>query len=155
MLTVGTQAPNFALLDQDGKEHALSSYRGRWVLVYFYPKDMTPGCTKEACTLRDTFPRFENARAQIFGISADSVESHKKFAAEYDLPFPLLADTERQAIEAYGVWGEKNMMGKKYMGIFRSSFLIDPSGVVRKVYEKVKPEIHAEEVLKDLTEFGA
>jgi peroxiredoxin Q/BCP len=130
--------------------HSLKDERGRWVLLYFYPKDMTPGCTKEACAVRDTFPSFEKLNAVVWGVSADSVESHKKFAESYNLRFPLLADTEKKAIEAYGVWQEKNMMGRKYMGIVRSSFLIDPEGNIAKVYEKVKPEIHAEEVLSDL-----
>ncbi len=130
--------------------HSLKDERGRWVLLYFYPKDMTPGCTKEACAVRDTFPSFEKLNAVVWGVSADSVESHKKFAESCNLRFPLLADTEKKAIEAYGVWQEKNMMGRKYMGIVRSSFLIDPEGNIAKVYEKVKPEIHAEEVLSDL-----
>ena len=122
MLKTGGKAPDFTLPDQDGKEHTLSSYQGKWVLVYFYPKDMTTGCTKEACAIRDTFPNFGKLNAHVFGISADSVLSHKKFADEYELPFPLLADTEKKVINAYGVWGEKNMIGRKYMGIFRTSF---------------------------------
>jgi thioredoxin-dependent peroxiredoxin len=155
MFSVGTKAPDFTLLDQDGKEHTLSSYVGRWVLLYFYPKDMTPGCTKEACMLRDTFPRFEQVHAHVFGVSADSVESHKKFRDAYKLPFPLLSDHEKKMIETYGAWGEKKMMGKTFMGIKRMSYLIDPEGVVKKVYEQVKPEVHAEEVLADLKELGA
>jgi peroxiredoxin Q/BCP len=150
MPIAGNTAPDFRLPDQDGAMHSLKDERGRWVLLYFYPKDMTPGCTKEACAVRDTFPSFEKLNAVVWGVSADSVESHKKFAESYNLRFPLLADTEKKAIEAYGVWQEKNMMGRKYMGIVRSSFLIDPEGNIAKVYEKVKPEIHAEEVLSDL-----
>lgn len=150
MPIAGNTAPDFRLPDQDGAVHSLKDERGRWVLLYFYPKDMTPGCTKEACAVRDTFPSFEKLNAVVWGVSADSVESHKKFAESYNLCFPLLADTEKKAIEAYGVWQEKNMMGRKYMGIVRSSFLIDPEGNIAKVYEKVKPEIHAEEVLSDL-----
>ena len=149
------QAPDFMLPDQGGAIHTLSSYRGRWVLLYFYPKDDTPGCTKESCMLRDAMPRFDNLHAHVFGISADTVESHAKFAEKYKLPFPLLSDPERKVVEAYGVWGEKTFMGKTYAGIHRTSFLIDPEGVVRKVYEKVRPEVHAEEVLADLTSFGA
>lgn len=154
MITVGMSAPDFILQDQDGKEHSLSSYRGRWVLLYFYPKDDTPGCTKEACMIRDAFPRFENIHAHVFGVSKDTVSSHKKFAEKYNLPFPLLADVDTVVNKLYGVWQEKKMMGKVYMGTMRSSFLIDPEGVVRKVYAKVKPEVHAEEVLADLKEFG-
>lgn len=150
MPIAGNTAPDFRLPDQDGAVHSLKDERGRWVLLYFYPKDMTPGCTKEACAVRDTFPSFEKLNAVVWGVSADSVESHKKFAESYNLRFPLLADTEKKAIAAYGVWQEKNMMGRKYMGIVRSSFLIDPEGNIAKVYEKVKPELHAEEVLSDL-----
>lgn len=154
MLTEGIEAPDFVLHDQDGKSHQLSHYRGRWVLLYFYPKDDTPGCTKEACMIRDAFPRFEGVHAHVFGVSKDTVESHKKFAEKYNLPFPLLADSDLTANKLYGVWQEKKMMGKVYMGTLRTSFLIDPEGVIRKVYPKVKPEVHAEEVLADLKEFG-
>ena len=153
MPNTGDLAPNFTLTDQNGEEHSLASYRGSWVLVYFYPKDDTPGCTKEACVLRDALPRFDGLRARVFGISKDSVESHKKFADKYGLPFPLLADETREVIDTYGVWQEKNMYGKKILGVVRTSFLIDPEGVIRKVYEKVKPETHAEEVLEDLAVF--
>lgn len=155
MLSAGDTAPDFTLSDQDGNPRTLSSYRGHWILVYFYPKDLTSGCTKEACMLRDAWPRFEGVSADVLGVSADAVESHKKFSARYDLPFPLLSDTDRKVIEAYGVWREKSMYGRTFMGIARTSFLIDPTGAIRKVYEKVKPEIHAEEVLADLKEFGA
>lgn len=154
MLSEGIEAPDFVLPDQDGKPHQLSHYRGRWVLLYFYPKDDTPGCTKEACMIRDAFPRFEGVHAHVFGVSKDTVESHKKFAEKYNLPFPLLADSDLTANKLYGVWQEKKMMGKVYMGTLRTSFLIDPEGVIRKVYPKVKPEVHAEEVLADLKEFG-
>lgn len=155
MLTAGDTAPDFTLTDQDGKSCTLSDYRGRWVLVYFYPKDNTSGCTKEACMIRDVFPRFEGIHAHVLGISKDSVVSHKKFAEKYDLPFPLLADTDTAVNRLYGVWQEKKMMGKTYMGTVRTSFLVDPDGVVKKIYEKVKPEIHAEQVLEDLKELGA
>lgn len=155
MPPLNSKAPDFTLLDQFGKEHTLSKYLGRWVLLYFYPKDDTAGCTKEACMIRDTFPRFEGVHAHVFGVSIDSVESHAKFAEKYQLPFSLLADTEKQVVNAYGVWGEKNMMGKTYMGTKRTSFLIDPEGMIRKVYEGVKPEVHAEEVLADLNSFNA
>lgn len=133
--------------------HTLSGYQGKWVLVYFYPKDDTPGCTKEACAIRDADPDLSSIGAVVLGISADSVQSHKKFAEKYGLTFPLLADEERTAIDAYGVWGPKNFMGREYEGILRTSFLIGPDGTVRKVYENVKPEVHAAEVLQDLREF--
>ncbi|TSD06184.1 MAG: peroxiredoxin Q/BCP [Parcubacteria group bacterium Greene0714_7] len=155
MPPLGEIAPDFTLSDQDGKEHRLSSYRGRWVLLYFYPKDDTSGCTKEACMIRDAFPRFEGVHAHVFGISTDSVESHKKFAEKYQLPFSLLADEQKEVVAKYGVWGEKKMMGRTYMGTKRTSFLIDPNGVIKKVYEGVKPEVHAEEVLADLDSFMA
>lgn len=155
MLKVRQKAPDFTLPDQEEKEHTLSEYRGRWVLLYFYPKDDTPGCTKESCMIRDVFPRFEGLHAHVFGISADSVASHKKFSEKYHLPFPLLADMNKEVIHKYYVWGEKKFMGRTYMGIRRTSFLIDPEGVIKKIYEKVKPEVHAEEVLADLKGFDA
>ena len=150
LLKVGDPAPAFTLPDQEGKEHSLSEYKGSWVLVYFYPRDDTPGCTTEACGLRDQFPKFGKLKAQVFGVSADSVASHKKFAQKFKLPFPLLADPEKKMIQAYGAWGEKKFIGKTYMGIHRMSFLIDPRGKIAKVYEKVKPELHAQEILADL-----
>jgi peroxiredoxin Q/BCP len=152
---VGNKAPGFKLPDQDGKVHDLKDYKGKWVLVYFYPKDDTPGCTKEACALRDTFPSFGKLKAKVFGVSADSVASHKKFADKYKLPFTLLADTEKKMIEAYDVWKEKSMYGRTYMGIARSSFLINPEGKIAKIYEKVNPEKHADEVIADLKALGA
>ncbi len=155
MPKTGDTAPDFTLPDQDGVVHALSSYRGKWVLVYFYPKDDTPGCTKEACVLRDALPRFEGVQASVLGISVDSVASHKKFAEKYGLPFTLLADEDKKVVELYGVWGEKSFMGKKYLGTKRTSFLIDPDGVIKTVYENVKPDAHAEEVLADLSAFSA
>jgi peroxiredoxin Q/BCP len=149
-ITVGAEAPAFTLSDQHGVEHSLSDYRGRWVLVYFYPKDDTPGCTKEACALRDSFPDFTALEAVVIGISTDSVESHRKFAEKRKLPFILLADEAKEAVKRYGVWGKKKFMGREYMGTTRVSFLIDPAGAVAKVYEKVKPAEHAAEVLADL-----
>jgi peroxiredoxin Q/BCP len=151
MPTIGKKAPDFSLLDQNGKKHALKEYAGKWLLLYFYPKDDTPGCTIEACTIRDQFQDFKKIKAVVVGVSTDSVESHRKFADGYELPFTLLADTEKKVVNAYGVWGEKNMMGRNYMGTKRTSFLIDPKGTVAKVYEKVKPALHADEVLADLT----
>ncbi|MCL9972348.1 MAG: thioredoxin-dependent thiol peroxidase [Candidatus Pacebacteria bacterium] len=150
MLSVGQQAPDFTLPDQDKVVHRLTDYRGKWVLIYFYPKDDTPGCTKEACSLRDDFPTFSKLNAQIFGVSADTVASHKKFAMKYKLPFTLLADPEKGMLKAYGVWGKKKFMGREYEGISRSSYLVDPQGKIVKVYEKVNPLTHADEVRTDL-----
>lgn len=150
MPTVGSVAPDFTLLDQDGVAHTLSDTKGTYTLVYFYPKDDTPGCTKEACSLGEYMPDFSKSDAVILGISPDTVKSHKKFAEKYGLPFTLLADPEKIAITAYGVWGKKKFMGREYDGVFRSSFLIAPDGTVAKVYENVKPEAHAAEVLADL-----
>lgn len=150
MPVVGDVAPDFTLQDQHGVEHTLAKYRGQWVLIYFYPKDNTPGCTKQACTLRDAEPAFEKLSAVVLGISGDSVASHKKFVEKFSLPFPLLSDPDKNVIEAYGSWGKKKLMGREYMGIFRNSFLVNPEGKIAKVYEGVKPEKHAEEVLADL-----
>ena len=150
MLNVGDTAPLFTLPDQDGVEHTLKDYRGQWVLIYFYPKDNTPGCTVEACALRDEFPTFGKLKAKIFGVSADTVASHKKFATKYKLPFTLLADPEKGMLKEYGVWGKKKFMGREYDGITRSSYLINPEGKIEKVYEKVNPLTHADQVLADL-----
>lgn len=150
MPDVGTKAPAFTLPDQLGKEHALGDYAGKWVLLYFYPKDSTPGCTIEACTLRDQFKDFKKIGAVVLGVSTDSVASHKKFSDAYELPFTLLADVNKEAVGEYGVWGEKKFMGRTYMGTARTSFLINPEGKIVKIYEKVKPETHAAEVIADL-----
>lgn len=149
-VTVQQPAPSFTALDQNGKSHSLSDYKGKWVLLYFYPKDDTTGCTKEACALRDNFPSFNKLDAIVLGVSPDSVKSHTKFADKYELPFTLLADEDKQVINAYGVWGPKTFLGKTHEGVLRTSFLIDPQGKIAKVYEKVKPDKHAEEVLEDL-----
>lgn len=154
MPKIGSLAPNFSLTDQDGKTHTLKDYRGKWVLVYFYPKDDTPGCTKQACDLRDSFPEFKKLDAVVFGISTDTEKSHKKFEDKYELPFTLLADVEKKIVNAYGVWAPKKFMGREFLGTLRTSFLINPEGNIAKVYEKVKPEIHAEEVLADLKMFA-
>jgi len=148
-IKLNTKAPDFNLPDQDGKLHKLSDYKGRWVLLYFYPKDNTPGCTKEACGIRDEFKNFKNLNIVVLGVSADSSESHKKFAQKYKLPFTLLSDESKKVLKKYGVWGKKKFMGKEYEGILRTSFLINPDGKIVKIYEKVKPDIHAKEVLKD------
>ena len=143
-------APSFTALDQNGKSHSLSDYKGKWVLLYFYPQDDTSGCTKEACAIRDNFSGFNKLDAVVLGVSPDSVDSHTKFADKYNLPFTLLADEDKQVINAYGVWGPKSFLGKSYEGVVRMSFLIDPQGKIAKVYEKVKPAEHAEQVLEDL-----
>ncbi|MDB5264814.1 MAG: alkyl hydroperoxide reductase/Thiol specific antioxidant/Mal allergen [Parcubacteria group bacterium] len=148
--TVGSPAPLFTLPDQDGKEHSLTDYKGKHVLIYFYPKDDTPGCTKQACAIRDALPDFSKLNAIVLGISADTVKSHKKFAEKYGLPFTLLADEGKEVVNLYGVWGRKKFMGKEYDGVFRTSFLIGPDGNIKKVYENVKPDLHAEQILKDL-----
>ncbi len=143
MLEVGNKAPAFFLKDKDGKIHTLTDARRRWLFLYFYPKDDTPGCTKEACAMRDSTSRFKDLHAVVFGVSADSEESHRNFAEKYKLPFTLLSDPERKAIVAYGADED----GKN-----RISYLIDPHGVIMKAYEKVNPDSHAEEVLRDLKE---
>jgi len=149
-LKVGDTAPDFNLPSQDDKLHTLKDAKGKWLLLYFYPRDNTPGCTVEACTIRDHFPAFGKLSALVFGISADSTTSHKKFADKQKLPFTLLSDPDKTMLKAYGVWGKKKFMGREYMGISRMSFLIDPKGKIVKIYEKVKPLKHAEEVLADL-----
>ena len=149
-LKIGQGAPTFSLNDQNNKEHKLEQYKGQWVLIYFYPKDDTPGCTKEACSIRDNFPKFTKMKAKVFGISCDDVKSHDKFVKKFDLPFTLLADEKKEVVQKYGVWGKKQFMGREYMGINRMSFLIDPKGKIAKIYEKVNPEEHANEVLEDL-----
>ena len=149
-LKIGQKAPAFTLPDQAGTEHSLKDYAGSWVLLYFYPKDDTPGCTKEACSFRDNLPKFKKVDAKIFGISVDSVKKHAKFAEKYELPFTLLADEEKTMVTDYAVWGKKKFMGREYMGTMRQSFLIDPKGKIAKIYETVKPEEHAAEVLLDL-----
>jgi len=146
----GTLAKNFTLPDQEGKMHTLKEYRGKWVVLYFYPKDDTPGCTVEACQFRDNFPKFKRSKAVLLGVSVDPVKKHAKFVAKYELPFTLLADEEKEVVHLYGVWAKKKFMGREYMGILRTSFLINPEGKIAKVYENVKPETHAEEVLADI-----
>ena len=153
MLKLNSKAPAFSLPDQDGKPTKLSDFAGQWVLLYFYPKDDTPGCTKEACGFRDHLPKFAKTRVKVLGVSVDSVKSHRKFADKYGLPFTLLADEDKSVVSKYGVWLEKSLYGRKYMGTARTSFLIDPSGKIVKIYEKVKPEQHPQEVLADLKNF--
>lgn len=149
-LKVGDSAPDFELPDQDGKIHKLSDYQGQKILVYFYPKDNTPGCTIEACQIRDDFPKFNSIKAEVLGISTDSVESHKKFSQKHNLPFTLLADANKEVVKAYGVYKPKKFLGKEFLGTQRTSFLIDGDGKIAKIYEKVKPALHVKEVLRDL-----
>ena len=151
-LKTGDKAPEFRLPDQAGETHSLKNYKGKWVVLYFYPKDDTTGCTKEACGIRDNFPKFKKMDAVVLGVSIDSPQSHTKFIKKYKLPFTLLADTEKAVVKKYGVWGKKQFMGRTYDGTFRTTFLIDQKGKIEKVYEKVTPEGHAEEVLRDLEE---
>ena len=151
MIKVGNKAPKFSLLDQNGTTHTLSQYLGKKVLLYFYPKDDTPGCTTEACNFRDGYDMFTKMGLVILGVSKDGVESHKKFAEKFSLPFPLLADESTDVSQAYGVWKEKKFMGRKYMGINRTSFLIDEKGIITKIYEGVKANEHAKDVEGDLT----
>lgn len=150
MIKVGNKAPKFAILDQEGKTHTLSQYQGKKILLYFYPKDDTPGCTTEACNFRDGYDMFTKMGLVILGVSKDGVESHKKFAEKFSLPFPLLADESTDVSQAYGVWKQKKFMGRKYMGINRTSFLIDEKGVITKIYEGVKANEHAKDVEDDL-----
>jgi thioredoxin-dependent peroxiredoxin len=144
------KAKEFELSDQDGTIRKLSDYKGKWVLLYFYPKDDTPGCTIEACSLRDNFHQLEKLGVQILGVSKDTVKSHKKFADRYHLNFPILSDESKEVIKAYDAWGKKKFMGKEFEGILRKSFLIDDKGEIRKVYENVNPTKHAGEILNDL-----
>lgn len=150
MLKIGEKAPSFTLPDQNEKDHSLSDYLGKWVLLYFYPKDDTPGCTVEACAIRDSFADFSKHNAVVLGVSADPVKSHKKFTEKFNISFPLLSDESKDVIKKYGAWGRKKFMGREYDGIFRISYLIDPTGKIAKVYEKVKPAEHADEVLADI-----
>lgn len=150
MLEVDTKAPQFSLLNQDGKEVSLKDYFGKKIVLYFYPKDNTPGCTKEACSFRDAFLKFNKSDAIIIGISPDSVSSHKKFAEKYRLSFDLLADEDKKVVQLYGVWKEKSMFGRKYMGVERTTFIIDEKGRIKNIFKKVKVIGHAKEVIDAL-----
>ena len=147
MLEVGTKAPDFTLPDQDGNSVTLSDFLGKKVVLYFYPKDNTPGCTKQACAFAGAYEQFKSKDVVVIGVSKDSVASHVKFAEKYNLPFLLLSDPEHQVIEAYGVWQEKKLYGKVSMGIVRSTYIIDEQGMIEKVMPKVKPDTNAAEIL--------
>lgn len=150
MLEVGTMAPDFTLLNQNGEEISLSQYRGQKVILYFYPKDNTPGCTKQACRFAQLYPDFVKKGAVILGVSKDSVKSHKKFEEKYQLPFTLLSDPDLVAIQAYDVWKEKNMYGKKVMGVVRTTYLINEEGIIEKAYTKVKAAQNPNDMLEVL-----
>ncbi len=152
--TVGQPAPDFSLADQHNKKHSLKKYRGKWVLLYFYPEDDTEGCIKEACAIRDVWSLFEGANTQVLGVSPDSVSSHTDFADKYTFQFPILSDEDKKVIHMYGAWGEKNLYGHKFIGLIRSSYLIDPTGIIAKVYPRVIPAKHAAQVLKDVAVFS-
>ncbi len=153
-LKPGTKAPTFSLPDQNDKVHSLADYKGKWVLLYFYPKDDTPGCTKEACMIRDDFFNFDKIGAVVLGVSTDSVKSHKKFEEKYHLPFTLLADEKKELVNAYGVWAERRFMARTYLGMLHPSFLTEPARKIAKIYENVKPIQHSAEVLADLKELS-
>ena len=154
MLEVGMKAPDFTLLDKRGNSVSLSDFLGKKVVLYFYPKDSTPGCTRQACAFAQNHSNFEEKNVVVIGVSKDSVASHLKFAEKYDLPFVLLSDPELQAIQAYGVWQEKKLYGKVSMGVVRSTYLIDEQGVIEKVMPKVKPDTNAAEILAYLNGEG-
>jgi thioredoxin-dependent peroxiredoxin len=149
-ISANQPAPNFVLKDENGIERSLADYKGKPVILYFYPKDDTPGCTTEACSFRDDYSAYEEAGVTILGVSPDSPKSHTKFKAKYNLPFTLLADEDHQVAEMYGVWGPKKYMGREYEGIYRTTFLIDAGGNVQQVFENVKPAEHSAELLEML-----
>ena len=151
MLAEGTKAPDFTLPDQNNEKVNLSDFKGKWVILYFYPKDMTPGCTTEACNFQTVLPQIDESEAVVLGVSKDSVERHKKFADKHGLTFKLLSDAGSDVCETYGVWQKKKLYGKEFMGIVRSTFIIDPQGRIVKVYPKVKVKEHHREVLDDLS----
>jgi len=151
LISIGSLAPNFLLPDQNGKMHSLKEYVGKIVLLYFYPKDSTPGCTLEACTIRDSYAEFIKNKIVVLGVSTDSIESHVKFTERFSLPFTLLSDAKKEVVTLYGVFGKQKFLGREYMGTTRSSFLIDRQGRIAKIYDKVKPSEHADEVLRDAT----
>jgi thioredoxin-dependent peroxiredoxin len=150
-LTVGTPAPDFSLPDREGKLHQLSDYLGKWVVLYFYPKDDTPGCTKEACGFRDNINEFTLKNAVVLGVSGDSVSSHLKFTQKFKLNFPILSDDSKKVIRMYGAWGIKKFMGREYKGIKRITYLINPKGIINKIHLQVDPIIHATELINEIS----
>lgn len=150
MLKEGDRAPSFSLTDQNGKIHELEDYKGQKIILYFYPKDETPGCTKEACAFRDLFEEYKKRNIKVLGISKDSEKSHKNFKEKHNLPFDLLTDEKREVLEKYGALTKKNLYGKIFMGIQRITFVIDEEGKIIKIYPKVKPEEHAEQIIQDI-----
>jgi thioredoxin-dependent peroxiredoxin len=148
LLSVGAKAPDFNTTDQDGRKVSLKDFRGKKVVLYFYPKDDTPGCTVEACSFRDNLPEFEKLNATVLGVSTDNEASHKRFADKFDLPFTLLADSDKSIVQAYGAWGEKKNYGRTYMGTHRITYVIDEKGKIEAVFPKVTPKTHADELLK-------
>lgn len=152
MLEVNTKAPDFSLKDKDGNTVHLSDFLGKKVVIYFYPKDNTPGCTRQACAFRDSFEEFKEKDVVVIGISKDGERSHQNFAAKHELPFILLSDPDLEAIQAYDVWQEKKLYGKVSMGVVRSTYIIDEKGIIEKVYEKAKPDTNASEILDFLTQ---
>lgn len=150
MLEIGMKAPNFTLKNKNGEDVSLSDFLGKKVVLYFYPKDNTPGCTRQACAFAGAYKQFEAKGVEVIGISKDSIASHVKFAEKYDLPFVLLSDPDRVAIEAYGVWQEKKMCGKVSMGVVRTTFIIDENGNIEKIMPKVKPDTNAADILAEL-----
>jgi thioredoxin-dependent peroxiredoxin len=154
-LTEGKSAPNFTSQVESGGKISLGDFKGKWVILYFYPKDNTSGCTKEACSFRDNMDLITKAGAEVIGVSPDSVSSHDKFREKFNLNFHLVSDTDKKICELFDVMGEKSMYGKKYIGVIRSTFIIDPKGIIRKVYPKVQVDGHVEQVLTDLKELQA
>lgn len=153
-IEAGISAPNFILSDESGKSHQLSDYHGQIVVLYFYPKDDTPGCTKEACGFRDDFSAYEESGAIIVGVSPDNEKSHAKFKNKFNLPFALLADPDHQVCELYQVWGRKKFMGKEYDGVFRTTFLIGRDGVISRVFTNVKPDAHSKDILDAIAQLS-
>ena len=150
VLQVGDIAPEFLSKDQDGKEVRLSDYKGKKVILYFYPKDDTPGCTTQACNLRDNYEAFQSKGYQVLGVSVDNEKSHVKFIKKFNLPFPLLADTEHDIVEAYGVWVEKSMYGRTYMGTARTTFVINEDGVIQEIFQKIDTANHTDQILSKI-----
>ncbi|EMJ5758744.1 thioredoxin-dependent thiol peroxidase [Clostridioides difficile] len=150
MLSIGTKAPEFTLEDKDGNKVSMSDFKGKKVVVYFYPKDNTPGCTRQACAFRNAYDGFKKENIQVIGISKDSIKSHQKFAEKHELPFILLSDPDLVTIKAFDVWKEKKMYGKTALGVVRATYIIDENGIIEKVFEKAKPDTNAQEILEYL-----